>query len=407
MRHFALVSLAGVLAVVASLHWSWGELTASQLTSHEGRANADLTRIIVNTVLEHHGDLLDGTQQRSVAQLRNDPRLAHLSADIRRLVSGLPVLKVKLYDRFGWTLYSTDARQIGENRRENPGFQAALAGEVFNLQLHREHFESHEGVVSDRDLIASYIPIRRDGTDNSVSAVAEVYSDVTDLLQRQSRAQWQVLAVVLAVLTGLYAFLLWVVSRADRVIRDQASEQERHEAAMRHQAFHDMLTGLPNRAAFTAWLSRLVERTLHEGSGFALLFIDIDRFKAVNDRLGHEAGDQLLREAAARLRGVLRSEDLLFRIGGDEFTAILPVGIGHDELDGLAHRITAAMAKPFDLGSEAAMIGATVGIARCPQDGDAADVLLRRADAAMYQAKLAGRGQHAFFRTDAPLVQPD
>jgi predicted signal transduction protein with EAL and GGDEF domain len=65
------------------------------------------------------------------------------------------------------------------------------------------------------------------------------------------------------------------------------------------------------------------------------------------------------------------------------------------------------MAKPFDLGSEATMIGATVGIARCPQDGDAADVLLRRADAAMYQAKLAGRGQHAFFRTDAPLVQPD
>lgn len=170
-------------------------------------------------------------------------------------------------------------------------------------------------------------------------------------------------------------------------------EQERAEAA-RHladavgqQALHDELTGLPNRALFHERLRHLL-LTARRGDGiFALLFIDLDGFKAVNDRFGHQDGDLLLRAVAGRLRDALRGADTVARLGGDEFGVLLPdVGTAADA-DRVARHLGERLRPPFTIAGRSQRIGASIGIALYPAHGADADTLLRRADAAMYRAK--------------------
>jgi diguanylate cyclase (GGDEF)-like protein len=177
-----------------------------------------------------------------------------------------------------------------------------------------------------------------------------------------------------------------------------ADVTERHQAAarIRHAAMHDQLTGLPNRACFR---ERLVEALAAGGRELAVLCLDIDNFKRVNDALGHATGDELLRQAAARLKAALRGDDLLARLGGDEFGILLrgPGSPGHAEV--LARRLAGLMARPFALAGGQAHAGTSIGIA-CDGDGrpeEAADTLLRNADVALYRAKAAGRGTWRLF----------
>lgn len=164
-----------------------------------------------------------------------------------------------------------------------------------------------------------------------------------------------------------------------------------------HQARHDLLTGLPNRLLFKDRLSVELARAHRERSSFALFFLDLDRFKAINDTLGHTAGDTLLKEAAARLRAVLRETDTVARISGDEFTVILP-GVNEPRQAGVvAENIINALSRPFILEGQERYVSASVGVAIYPQDGASAEELQRNADTAMYHAKDAGRGTYVFF----------
>ena len=149
------------------------------------------------------------------------------------------------------------------------------------------------------------------------------------------------------------------------------------------QSLHDGLTGLPNRVLF----SQRVADALAAGAPFAVLLVDLDHFKEVNDTLGHKTGDGLLVEVAARLRVVLGDESTVARLGGDEFAVLIPVQTGAVEARGLADRVCRALDEPFDVDGFALAVGASVGIALYPEDGDAPDALLRCADVAMYVAK--------------------
>ena len=172
------------------------------------------------------------------------------------------------------------------------------------------------------------------------------------------------------------------------VIRDIALRKEA-ERQMAHMARHDPLTGLPNRLLFREQLAGEIARTQRGGGGFALLCLDLDRFKPVNDTLGHQAGDSLLCAVAQRLKGVLRAEDMVARLGGDEFV-IIQTGKGCAEgAVALAERLLAAVATPVDLGGYPASIGLSIGIARAPDDGLDADRLFSCADQALYRAKAA------------------
>ncbi|HEV3232807.1 MAG TPA: diguanylate cyclase [Candidatus Dormibacteraeota bacterium] len=162
--------------------------------------------------------------------------------------------------------------------------------------------------------------------------------------------------------------------------------------ALQYQALHDPLTGLPNRTLFTDRLTQALLQHHRDSRRMALLMLDLDGFKEVNDRLGHHAGDLLLRDVSTRLREALRESDTVARLGGDEF-AVLPAGTdGIAAAARTAEKLMGALRRPFQVDGRLVEVRASVGIAMCPEDGADADSLLRAADAAMYSAKRSGSG---------------
>jgi diguanylate cyclase (GGDEF)-like protein/PAS domain S-box-containing protein len=169
------------------------------------------------------------------------------------------------------------------------------------------------------------------------------------------------------------------------------------EAHIRHLAHHDALTGLANRALFRERLGRALAAARRRGGPVAVLCLDLDRFKPVNDTLGHPVGDALLRAVAARLLACVREGDTAARLGGDEF-AVLQAGAGQPEAAGaLARRLVEALSAPYEVLGHQVVVGASVGVALAPGDGRDPDELLKRADMALYRAKADGRGTFRSF----------
>lgn len=178
------------------------------------------------------------------------------------------------------------------------------------------------------------------------------------------------------------------------------SHLKKSEAELKHMAHYDALTDLPNRTLMSIQLNMALERAARRGNKLAVFALDLDGFKTVNDSLGHPAGDLLLQKIAARLRSTLRSEDVVARMGGDEFAMIIEnpptaIHLGH-----LADKIIAAVARPVDLQGNSAMVTASIGVAIYPQDGDNATTLLKAADTAMYASKQAGRNTYRYHDDD-------
>jgi diguanylate cyclase (GGDEF)-like protein/PAS domain S-box-containing protein len=182
---------------------------------------------------------------------------------------------------------------------------------------------------------------------------------------------------------------------------EDITERKQAEDRLHHMAYHDSLTGLANRAQLNDRLAQAVTRTGRGEGSFAVLALDLDRFKVINDTMGHDAGDLLLSEVAARLRNSVRATDMIARVGGDEMI-IIQSGVeqpaGATEL---ARRLVEHLAEPYDIGGRPAIVGVSVGIALCPGDGITNQELLRNADVALYRAKREGRGVYRFFEATA------
>src|SRR5439155_493367 len=170
------------------------------------------------------------------------------------------------------------------------------------------------------------------------------------------------------------------------------SERKAHTDALEYQALHDALTGLPNRSLFGDRLRQALLAARRNQKMFGVLLLDLDRFKDINDALGHDRGDSLLQEVTARLRGVLRATDTIARLGGDEFAVLTPDAKHPEDVLGTARKILASLEGPFAIADQMVETGASIGIAMYPVHGDDPSTLLRRAGVAMYVAKRPGRG---------------
>ncbi|SFD37105.1 response regulator receiver modulated diguanylate cyclase/phosphodiesterase with PAS/PAC sensor(s) [Massilia yuzhufengensis] len=182
------------------------------------------------------------------------------------------------------------------------------------------------------------------------------------------------------------------------VARD-ITDRKRAEEVISYQAYHDILTDLPNRILFKDRLGLAVIQAKRKKTELAVMFIDLDRFKLVNDTLGHVKGDELLQQAATRLKDCLRKGDTLARQGGDEFTIVLPELRDRDDARMVADKFLETLQQPFDLDGHEVHISASIGIAIYPTDGESIDELLRHADIAMYQVKALGKNGHSFYHT--------
>ena len=180
------------------------------------------------------------------------------------------------------------------------------------------------------------------------------------------------------------------------VARD-ITERKRAEAMISYHAYHDILTDLPNRMLFKDRLGLAIMQAKRKETELAVMFIDLDRFKLVNDTLGHIRGDELLQQVATRLKATLRQGDTLARLGGDEFTIFLPELLNRDDAHVVANKALECLQKPFRLADSDVHISASIGIAVYPEDGETIDELLCHADMAMYQVKAQGKNSYSFY----------
>jgi diguanylate cyclase (GGDEF)-like protein len=179
--------------------------------------------------------------------------------------------------------------------------------------------------------------------------------------------------------------------------RRAVAEQIDHAARVEYLAYHDGLTTLPNRSLFSKLLVQIIHQAHRYNRQLAVLFLDLDHFKNINDTLGHDAGDQLLVEVAARLKNCLRDSDIVARLGGDEFVAILPELQEDQYVATVARKILAAVAGPFVLAGQEYRVTASIGISSYPQDGLDEQTLIKNADIAMYEAKETGKNNFQFY----------
>lgn len=193
--------------------------------------------------------------------------------------------------------------------------------------------------------------------------------------------------------------LLGELDQRNRQLQQEIAERQRLEELARHQASHDPLTALPNRMLFLDRLTKSVARAERHGSSCALLYIDIDDFKPVNDRYGHHAGDELLKAVAQRMLDSVRKIDTVARLGGDEFAAIIEEPADSADALRAAQRLAESVRQPYRLQLSGlaeplqVQVGASIGVALYPQHAGALDALIRAADAVMYRAKKTGKNQ--------------
>lgn len=200
--------------------------------------------------------------------------------------------------------------------------------------------------------------------------------------------------------------------RLETQLHNCRTELQASHASERRANFlaqHDSLTQLPNRSQFRRRVDdalSTIDAAHSPAPALAVLFLDLDGFKPINDRLGHDTGDALLRIVAQRLRRAVRAEDIVCRLGGDEFACLVSQPMGHAQLGRLAHQLFDAISAPLRVGAMKLTVRPSIGIAVCPTDGDSTTALLQRADAAMYRAKRCQTG-YAFYDSESDLVPLD
>lgn len=645
LRFFMTASLIAFLVVALLLGYIFRTLSIDGLIHGYETAHVSQAQIIANEMWERDFvPLLQGVKQ-TPAELQNSAQTQAVHRKVLNLLRGTKIFKIKVYDLEGRTLYSTELRQIGQEKANNPGVASGLRGFFSSQLVHRDQFSAFEGEVQNRDLVESYIP-RYDPVTRRVSGVFEIYGDATAVLAEIGRRQWTMVGVVVGLLSLLYLALFAIVKRAQDLIALQNQQREQAQAALaqseerwkfalegsgdgvwdrnlqsgevvfskryreiygfsegdltqdqqrwdarvhpddldavralreayfsgqkasyssehrmqckdgswkwilsrgmvvsrdaqgrplrmigthtdisaRHEreealllastVFHtmdeavtitnadnlivsvnpaftaitgysaaevigmnprllasgvhppefyrdmwtklgsvgawrgeiqnraksgrlyvewlsikrvmgelglpshyvavfsdiserkaseerlqqlahfDVLTGLPNRALFSDRLHQTLASARRNKARVAVMFIDLDKFKPVNDELGHQVGDQLLREVAQRLSQVVRREsDTVGRLGGDEFVVTLSDVESTQDALAVAEKILADLNRPFLVGAHVLGISSCIGVALFPEHGLDENQLLKRADVAMYQAKEAGANQ--------------
>ena len=354
------------------------------------RNNADEDRqtVLVLKQLESQSYRLSSLEWQAVAEGRLNPELAGQVRDARGTMSGL----------LGEMGRSGEAREEQESARRVAGafrdYDAALEEEFRLLATGR--VEEAEAVDEERV---------DPGFERLRGALEDADAAYTTDARRTDRVANIGSVLALLVAAGLIAWLYWWYEGARRVAATVVAEQNalrRSEELFRHQALHDSLTKLPNRPLFMDRLKHALDRVDRSTDEIAVLFVDLDNFKLVNDSLGHKEGDRLLVSVARRLRECLRPGDTLARFGGDEFVILLEDVAGVDEATEVAERLAGRLQAPVMLRGQEVFVKASIGIVSSSPDGRHTDPedLLSNADVAMYEAKKKGKAVYQVFHPD-------
>ncbi len=317
------------------------------------------------------GSLLSGTLAASdFSRPVSDDRRTELDVFFENRVLEGGVLLVTLFSIDGEVTYSTDHRLIGSDSGDPAHLGEALAGTIRGDHT-QVTLEGSQG----QEVLRTYAPVAV----SSGAGIVAIYQDYGPISQAAQAAFVPVAGIFEAVLVLLFVALVPILRRVTRRIRDQMDEIE-------HRALHDDLTGLPNRALLADRIEQALLAAEREHASPVVLLLDMNRLKDVNDTLGHDSGDALIKGVAERLREELRAGETLAHLGGGEFGALLPLASADDAVR-VADRCHGALERPFTIRDVPIEASFTVGIASWPEHGADVHALLRHADVALYLAK--------------------
>ena len=334
----------------------------------------ELLKTVANA-LKHRR--LERANQRIASQLENSEKL------YRYLVDSSPDIIYTLNHEGRFTFVNDRAYQLLGFARED------LIGKHYSILVHDEDIERARYVFNERrvdDRASRNVELRLKCHNGSGNGGDRTFNNTLMTISLNSIG----MHVPDHEVRKLEFFGTYGVAR-------DITDRKRAEEVISYQAYHDILTDLPNRMLFKDRLGLAVIQAKRKVTELAVMFIDLDRFKLVNDTLGHVKGDELLQQVSVRLKECLRRGDTLARQGGDEFTIVLPELRDRDDAKAIAEKFLECLHKPFDLDGYEVHISASIGIAIYPGDGESIDELLRHADIAMYQVKALGKNGHSFY----------
>lgn len=556
VRYFAITSLVCILVIATALGWIYQHFALRELSRQAERHNAALAQTLSNALWNRFAPLISRSPKLDRTAILAAISDLQLREDVIALMSNSHVIKVKLYNSDGLTVFSTELAQVGAISADNPGVHRALGGGVLSDLTHRNTFDGFEGTLQNLDVLATYRPAF--GPDKRIEGVFEIYSDVSELVSATREVRTLVIGAVLGLLGILYVLLHLLIARAQHILDQQSKDlaasidsiartnreldrriaertaelSEANEALHRevedrvmvegklrlaaqvfensvegiiitdpeqtilavnraftvvtgyeesevkgktpkilqsgrqsahfyetmwsglkthghwqgeiwnrrksgeiypewlsisavkdsfgntsnyvgvfadisnlknsqeqieYLAHHDLVTGLPNRLQFNQNVVKAIDTAARADRRFALVFLDLDHFKNINDSLGHDAGDTFLREIADRLRRAVRTDDALARLGGDEFIALIEnVRSGRDAAV-VAQQMLDALSQPIHVECNEIIVSASIGVSIYPDDGNDVHTLVKHAEAAMYRAKAIGRNAYQFY----------
>jgi diguanylate cyclase (GGDEF)-like protein len=319
--------------------------------------------------------------QLSEAALRTGLNTADIRALDRTLAPSLnsgQIARIKVWNRMGRAVYASDHAIIGRTFLPSDELREALAGETASEVSDLEK-EENAGDRRFGQLLEVYTPLRF-AAGRKAAGAFELYLPYRPIATAIAHDTKQLSLLLIGGLALLYLLLFRIVARASTRLRRQAAENE-------YLALHDPLTELPNRTLFHDRAGQAIRAARRARTRVALMILDLDRFKEVNDTLGHYNGDLLLKKIGPRLRSALRESDSIARLGGDEFGVLLPAVKNEDDAVAVAEKVRQALRKPVVINGITLDLAATIGIAVFPEHGSDVETLVQRADVAMYLGK--------------------
>lgn len=396
VRHSSLVVLLTMILVTVVFSYFYHLFARESLINARQQVNLALAKSYANSIWPSHMGFVSGAARLEPEELKSSVETRNIHRDLRLLLRGIDVLNVSLLDLNGLVVYSTDGQQTGNFHADDDRFISARDGRMQSTFAFHDTYQAGRSEMAERYIVTSYVPIRI-LDEAPVEGVIAIDSDITSLMNEFHTRQIHTIGWLVFLMSLMYALIVIFTNRTERLLRAQQIQREKDVEQMRYLAYHDSLTGFYNRISFNEHVEKAVHRAKRAKWTVAVMFLDLDRFKLINDSLGHDAGDQLLCITSQRIYSVIRECDILFRMGGDEFTIILEDVKIPEQGAEIARRILDVISQPIQLKDEEFTISASAGMAVYPRDGESAEILVKNADTAMYRAKELGRNCFSFF----------
>jgi diguanylate cyclase (GGDEF)-like protein len=376
LRRFAVLSAILIALLGVTLAYLIGQDVRERALREAERGAALVARLGIRPLLSHQ-DLAGGLDAEAARRLD----------DALRAARAQDVSRIKVWSADGTVVYSDERSLVGRSFPLSGDLEEALAGEITSEVSDLEQAEEATERQHDR-LLEVYVPLRFQPSGPPAGAF-EIYLPYEPIERSIAQGTRRISLLLGAGLLVLYAGLFRLVGRASRTYRRQNEENQR-------LALRDPLTELPNRVLFRERAGQAIRAARRSGSRVAVLMVDLDRFRVINDALGHEAGDALLTKIGSRLQTALRETDTVARLGGDEFAVLLPEVSDAGAASMTADRLLKTLEFPFPVGGVSVEVEASIGISMFPDHGQFVDDLMQRADVAMYVAKDAGTGHELY-----------